>query len=168
VAVELLLAEADDRTHGIRHQHVRAKRIELGKGQHQDFITDSRLEDCEIRVLCGAAHVNVFTSELVRCTFWPRRRMNGLRLTSGSFVDCRFKGRYFGCRFGTELDEQPCTMVGCDFAAATLHLTDFLGGVDVNSLALPGWPHITVKDLDNTRGQWLALDLPAEMAIINR
>lgn len=42
----------------------------------------------------------------------------------------------------------------------------FLEGVDVGSLRWPGWPHIVVTDLPRSRKDWLGLDLPEELRLI--
>jgi hypothetical protein len=171
--LELLPPNLPEGYHRRQGERIERRAIEIGKGKFQDFITNSCLVECELRILCGASHVNLFESTFEGCTFKPRREMKNLRLTGMKFSRCAFLGKYTGCRFG-DLDESDDSDVrDCDFSQANLfHLCDFLRGVDVDSLRWPGWPHVVVADLPRSRQDWVRLELPEELrgiqAIIGR
>lgn len=152
--------------HQRRGERIERKCIEIGKGKFQDFITDCTLVDCDVRIHCGAGSVNLFGSAFERCVFYPRREMKNLRFTSMVLRNCKFLGKYTGCRFGRELEEQAAEIRDCDFSAAShFHLCDFLDGADVASLRWPSWPHFVVTDLPRSRREWLRLDLPPALRL---
>jgi hypothetical protein len=153
--------------HQRRGERIEQKTIEIGKAKWQDFITDSTLIGCDIRILCGAHFVNLFGSTFEQCTFRPRREMKNLRFTGMTLWGCSFVGRYSGCRFGKESEDEVAAVRACDFSGASLfHLCDFLDGADVSTMRWPAWPHIVVTDLPRSRAAWLRLKLPEEMRIV--
>lgn len=79
--------------HRRRGERIERKRIEIGRAKVQDFITDSVLVDCDVRILCGAGSVNLNGSTFERCTFRPRREMRNLRFTGMTFRGCTFLPR---------------------------------------------------------------------------
>lgn len=115
--------------HDIRGMTIRGSIIEIGKGQYQDFISESVLEDCEIRIFCGASHVNISRTTLKNCEIRPKKEMKNLRLTDVNIDGCVFHGRYTGLRLGTEEPECSVSIKNCDFTSAKAHLTEFLPGV---------------------------------------
>ena len=152
--------------HDIRGMAIRGSIIEIGKGQYQDFISESVLEDCEIRIFCGASNVNIFRTTLINCEIRPKKEMKNLRLTDVNIDGCIFHGRYTGLRLGSEDPERNVSIRNCDFTLAKLRGTDFLPGVDIESMRLPTWPHITVINVAQHRASWLALQLPDSMKIL--
>ncbi len=153
--------------HQRRGERVEQKCVEIGKGPCQDFIIDSTLIGCDLRILCGAFSVNLFRSSFERCTFRPRREFKNMRFTGMTFRGCTFLGKYNGCRFGNWDAEDAGAVSDCDFSQAGLfHLCDFGGGMDVGSLRWPPWPHIVVTDLKRTARAWLELTLPEELRIV--
>jgi hypothetical protein len=156
-----------DGFHQRRGERIAQKTIEIGKAKFQDFITRSTLVECDLRILCSAGSVNLFESTFERCVFHPRRELRNLRLTGLKLRACQFFGRYVGCRFGNEDENEASEVRNCDFSQANLfHLCDFLDGADVESLKWPAWPHIVVTDLPQSRRDWLRLTLPEELRII--
>jgi hypothetical protein len=167
--LDLLLPNHPDGFHQRRDERIDRKIVEIGKGKFQDFITRSTLAECELRILCGARSVNLFQSTFERCTFRPRREMKNLRFAGMSLRACLFLGKYTGCRFGNQSEEDVSDVRDCDFSQASLfHLCDFLDGADVGSLRWPGWPHIVVTDLPRSRRAWLRLKLPEEMRFVQQ
>jgi hypothetical protein len=153
--------------HDRRGERIERKTIEIGKGEWNDFLTHCTVVECHLRIVCGARSVNLFNSTFERCTFDPRRELKNLPFSGITLRDCTFLGKYCGCRFGNEDEDDACEVRGCDFSQAKLfHLCDFLDGVDVGSLRWPPWPHIAVTDLPQHRKQWLRLKLPKEMRIV--
>lgn len=153
--------------HRRQGERIERRTIEIGKGKFQDFVTKSTLIECELRILCGASHVNLFESTFEACTFKPRREMKNLRLNGMNFSHCVFLGKYTGCRFGNLEERDVSDVRDCDFSQANLfHLCDFLEGVDVGSLKWPAWPHVVVADLPRSRKDWLRLELPEELRVI--
>lgn len=167
--IELLPPNEPAGHHKRIEERIENKLLEIGKGQFQDFILKSTLIECEIRILCGAGHVNIRTSTFDRCVFRPRRELKNLRFTGMNLRDCTFWGKYTGCRFGNDLEDHSSDIRGCDFSKAGLfHLCDFIDGADVSSMKWPSWPHIVVTDLQHSRKEWLKLKLPPEMHIIQQ
>jgi hypothetical protein len=167
--LDILPPNNPDGFHRRRGERIERKTVEIGKGRYMDFITDSTLVECDIRILCGARSVNLFGSTFERCAFRPRQEMKNLRFTGMTIRDCAFLGKYTGCRFGAEDPDHAGLVRDCDFFQARLfHLCDFLGGVDVGSLRWPPWPHIVVTDLPRSASEWLRLKLPEELRIIQR
>jgi hypothetical protein len=165
--LDILPPNHPDGFHQRRAERIEQKTIEIGKAQCQDFITDSILIGCDIRILCGAGSVNLFGSTFERCTFRPRREMKNLRFTGMAVRDSTFVGRYTGCRFGKDQEDQVADVRSCDFSGVSLfHLCDFLDGADVGTMRWPPWPHIIVTDLPRSRGAWLKLKLPDEMRVV--
>jgi len=165
--LDILLPNHPDGYHERRGERIERKALEIGKGKWQDFITRSTLVGCDIRILCGAGSVNLFGSTFERCVFRPRREMKNLRFTGMAIRGCTFLGKYSGCRFGDESEEDVSEVRGCDFSQASLfHLCDFLGGADVASQRWPGWPHVVVTDLPRSRRAWLRLKLPEELRVV--
>src|SRR5437660_611898 len=103
----------DDGFRQRRGERIERRAIEIGKGQWQDFITRSTLIECELRILCGARSVNLSESVFERCTFRPRREMKNLRFTGMTIRDCKFLGKYTGCRFGNESERDESDVRGC-------------------------------------------------------
>jgi hypothetical protein len=167
--LELLPPNQPEGYHRRRGERIERQLIEIGKGKSMDFITLSNLVECELRILCGASHVNLFASTLERCTFRPRREMKNLRLTGINFDGCVFLGKYTGCRLGNLEEYDDSDVRDCDFSRATLlHLCDFLEGTDVASFRWPAWPHIVVTDLPGSRKHWLGLELPEELQVVQQ
>lgn len=149
------------------NDYFEGKSIEIGKAKYQDFITDCTLKNCELRIRCGAGSVNLFGSKFYDCVFRPSKEMKNLRFTDVFLYNCYFKGRYSGCRFGADMDKNEAIVKGCDFSEVKLfHLCDFLRGADVESCKFPPWPHIVVTDLKNSRKDWLGLELPENLRIV--
>ncbi len=165
--LDVLSPNSPDGFHQRRDERIERKALEIGNEKFQDFITRSTLVECEIRILCGASSVNLFESTFERCTFRPRREMKNLRFTGVNLRGCTFLGKYSGCRFGNESENDESDVRDCDFSKANLfHLCDFLEGADVGSLRWPGWPHIVVTDLPRSRKAWLGLKLPKQMRVV--
>nr|WP_159063750.1 hypothetical protein [Thaumasiovibrio occultus] len=165
---KLLPAEGKDH-HRITGLTIENKTIEIGNGKNQDVIVNSTLNNCVIRIKCGARQVNIFNSSLLNCVIWPARQMNGLRLAGLEMVGCKFKGRYFDCRFGNEQESDQSNVRDCDFSEAKLfHLCDFREGTDAKSCKFPKWPHIILTDLSDSSEDWLSLDLSQEFRSIQR
>ena len=163
---KLLPIEGEDH-HNIKGLTVENKTIEIGNGKFQDFIVESTLINCVIRIKCGANHVNIFNSSLIDCVIWPSRQMNNLRFTGLEMVGCTFKGAYSGCRFGNEDENQNSNIRECDFSQAKkFDLCNFLGGSDVESCKFPTWPHIVVTDLPSSKNDWLSLELTDDFRLI--
>jgi hypothetical protein len=167
--LEILPPNHPDGHHNGRGERIVRKRVEIGKGRYQDFLTDCTLVECEIRILCGAFSVNLFRSTFEGCTFRRRREFKNLRLTGRTFRGCTFLGKYTGCRFGNREPEDAGEVRGCDFSGARLlHLCDFADGVDVGSLRWPPWPHLVVTDLARSAPAWLRLKLSEELRIVQQ
>jgi hypothetical protein len=165
--LDVLPPNMPENFHQRRDERIERKAVEIGKGKFQDFITRSTLIECEIHILCGTSHVNLFESTFEQCTFRPRREMKNLRFTGMNLRSCAFLGKYTGCRFGNESADDFSDVRDCDFSQASLfHLCDFLDGADIASLRFPGWPHIVVTDLPKSRPDWLRLKLPQEMRVV--
>lgn len=122
--------------HQRRGERIERKSVDLGNAKWQDFITDSTLIECDVRILCGAGSVNLFGSTFERCTFRPRREMKNLRFTGMTFRGCTFLGKYTGCRFGNEMPDHAGGVRRCDFSrAGQFHLCDFLAGSEVGTFS---------------------------------
>lgn len=161
-------AEGQDH-HTLRGLTIENKIIEIGNGTYQDIIHSSTLINCTLRIRCAADGVNIFDSSLINCTIWPARQMNNLRLTGLELIDCTFKGKYRGCRFGSEHSDQSSNLTGCDFSQARLFdLCDFLDGCDVHSCHFPVWPHLVVTGLPESAPDWLTIDFPQSFRTTQR
>lgn len=161
-------AEGQDH-HTLRGLTIENKIIDIGLGTYQDMIHDCTLINCTLRIRCAAGGVNIFGSSLTNCTIWPARQMNNLRLTGLELINCTFKGKYRGCRFGSEHSDQTSTVSGCDFSQARLFdLCDFLDGCDVHSCRFPTWPHLVVPGLPESAPDWLAIDFPQSFRTTQR
>lgn len=162
----VLAPNKSDGHHDRKGETIEGKRIEIGKGEYQDFLIDCTLVDCEIRILCGAQSVNLFRSTFEGCVFRPRQKLSNLRFNGLNLRRCRFIGRYDGCRFGNEEEEDDSDVRDCDFSEASLFdMCEFLDGTDVASCRFPAWPHIVVTNLTESYREWLDLDLPEELEI---
>lgn len=167
---DILLPNAPDGSHQRRGERIERRRIDIGKSKIMDMIFNCTLVDCEIHIHCGARSVNLFDSTFKDCSFHPKRELKGLRFTSVRLKGCKFFGKYSGCRFGNEDDdEQSASADGCDFSEATLfHLCDFLPGADSGSMKWPPWPHVVVTGLRQSASAWRKLRLPEELALVQQ
>ena len=93
--------------------------------------------------------------------------MKNLRFTGMAIRNCTFVGKYTGCRFGRELEDQVADIRGLRFLrCGPVHLRDFRDGADVGTMCWPPWPHIVVTDLPHCA--WLRLKLPDKMRIVQQ
>jgi hypothetical protein len=167
--LEILPPNNPEGFHQRRGERIERRCIEIGKAKCQDFITESTLVECDIRILCGAGSVNLFASKFERCTFRPRREMKNLRFVGMTLRECTFLGRYSGCRFGNIEPQDAGAVTDCDFSQASLfHLCDFLAGAEIASIKWPSWPHIIVTDLERSAPAWRSLKLPEELQIVQQ
>jgi len=164
---ELLPPNEPEGFHRRRDERIAERTLELGRGKFLDILLDCQLSDCELRILGPAKCLNLRGSTLERCLFRPRKQLRNHRFTNANLRDCKFLGKYRGCRFGRELDDRLGTATGCDFSQAVLwHLCDFWPGAEVETFRLPPWPHVLVTDLPRSRADWLGLKLPPELRIV--
>src|SRR5712691_7384011 len=167
--LDILPPNEPDGHHRRRGERIERKLVEIGRGKYQDFITKCTLSECDVRIHCGARFVNLIDSTFERCTFRPRREMKNLRFPGTTLRACEFLGKYTGCRFGNVEADQRSEIRNCDFSRSTLlHICDFLDGADVASLRWPSWPHIVVTGLPRSAPDWLKLQLPEELASIQK
>lgn len=165
--IEKLIPNQADGSHAIKNQTIEHKKIEIGNGEYLDVISGSTIINCEIRIKCSAAGINFFDSTFIDCTIWPGKEIKNLRLSSVTMNNCVFKGKYTGCRFGKDLPEKNSEIKNCDFSQVKLlHLCDFLDGADITECKFPSWPHILITELPKYRENWLNLDLPPDMKLI--
>jgi hypothetical protein len=168
-ALELLPPNQPEGHHNWNHAKVERKRIEIGKASYLDFINDSTVAECELRISCGSRGVNLARSTFVRCTFRVARELRNHGFTWMNLQDCSFFGKYQGCRFGSEFDDQPADIQRCDFSQVKLFQhCDFLKGADVDSMKMPPWPHVLVTDLPRSSKAWLRLKLPDTMRVVQK
>ncbi|MFO0960413.1 MAG: hypothetical protein U0800_23755 [Isosphaeraceae bacterium] len=166
---DLLPPNTAEGSHQRRGERIEGMRVEIGRAKRQDFLVDCTLVGCDIRIRCGASHVNLFGSTFERCRFLPGRPMMNLRLTGMNLRGCAFEGKYIGCRFGNEEEDHDAEVRDCDFRrAAIFHLCDFLGGTDVASCRWPTWPHIVVTDLERSARSWSQLPLPEGLQLVQQ
>lgn len=149
--------------HNIDGGTISGKIIEIGTGPAQDFICGGALlDDCELRILCGANSVNLFNVTIRNSIIKTRRELKNLPFLDVQFDGCKFLGKYSGCRFGQLESKNIGSIANCDFGEAQLDLCDFLSGSDVDSLVFPSWPHVVVRRPDDWRDEWLAIPFPED------
>ena len=137
-----------DGHHQIEGETITGKIIEIGTGEFVDFIYGGTvLDDCEIRILCGAQSVQIFNATIRNSIIKTRRELKSLQLLDVHFDGCKFLGKYSGCRFGQLTPQNTGTIVNCDFSAARLDLCDFYSGADIDSLVFPPWLSFTPSRL---------------------
>lgn len=155
-----------DTCHKIDGETITGKIIEIGSSKHLDFIYGGTvLDDCEIRILCGARSVHIFNATIRNSIIKPRRELKNLQLLDVHFDNCKFFGKYSGCRFGQLTSKNIGTIKNCDFSAARLDLCDFYPGSDIDSLTFPAWPHIVVREPNQWRNEWLEIPFPNDFRI---
>lgn len=152
-----------DDHHKIVGETITGKIIEIGAGKYMDFIHGGTvLDDCEIRILCGAQSVNIFNATIRNSIVKTRRELKNLQLLDVQFDGCKFLGQYSGCRFGQLESQNTGTVKNCDFTAARLDLCDFHPGSNIESLTFPPWPQIVVRKPNQWREEWLGIPFPDE------
>jgi len=152
-----------DDHHMIQGESVSGKIIEIGAGEYQDFISDGALLiDCEIRILCSAASLNIFDATFENCLIKARRELKNYSFFNAGFRGCKFIGKYSGCRFGSHEKENTGFVEECDFSEAKLDLCDFFDKVEIKSLKFGEWPLAVITKIDENAIDWKNTDFGDE------
>jgi hypothetical protein len=167
VRKEILPPNGTSGEHRWRGVTLADRTIEIGRSDVYDSIFDCHLINCVIRTFRGARGVSFPDCTLESCTIEAKKELRNLRFTRLTMRDCTLFGRYVGCRFGGEDADEKAEVTRCDFSKAILFdKCDFLYGVDVQTLTLPTWPHITITNIAKNRKRLLELPLPESLRIL--
>lgn len=135
--------------------------------ENETFVLDSRdevyylghnltLKNCKLIIKVPWKGLVVAKTRLIGCSIEVSRVLKEFGWDSAILRDCKFKGRFVGCDFGsTPLRPEDGAISNCDFTEARLDWCRFVG-CDVSCLRFPLWPCVTILDtvhrIDELRG----------------
>jgi hypothetical protein len=154
----------------IRGEEIEGKTLTIGMGTYVDFLHETLLRNCELRIIKTTRQSLNFKATFDGCDIRPKTTLKHKQMRDNVFLHCNFRGHYVGCQFGSHLEKGPGRAEDCDFLACKLHLTAFFD-CELSRLKLPGWPHIyLVRD---SCGSWAeewakaSISLPPPLALIH-
>jgi hypothetical protein len=139
-----------DRHERIEGRRLRDEMIWLGDEWAQSIV-QCELQNCHLVLDSAGSYARIFRSKLHRCTVEAKRKMKNTSFFGCDFIDCSFKGKYYGVDFGrspwpddvTKQFDQYGELIDCDFTQATLDLCRFFS-VDINRQTFAPWPQFVV------------------------
>ena len=124
----------------------------------QDVIMgNSTIIDSSINIL-SPADVYIFCSSFKNTTIAVAKQCFRQNWRGCFFDSCKFKGKYYDVCFG--VGDEKCNLEAglraCDFSECKMHFCTFFNCTPAD-LRLPGWPHVTVLDVQANANDFASL-----------
>jgi hypothetical protein len=119
------------------------ERLELSDKDSLYFLGHNlTLRHCTLVLGVPAKRFHVNETRLIDCVIEARRELKNFQWRKAHLKGCVFKGRFIGNDFGNWRDASEGSIEACDFSAAHVDQTRFLG-CDARTLRFPLWPYFT-------------------------
>ncbi len=148
----------------IQNKTIKDEVVKLGKSDLIHFITNAKLERCNVEFRTSGQHIVISNATFKDCTIKATPPLNGFQFHGARFENCEFTGTFRGCGFGprTNLKDWKFGRIrNCSFEDCILDHCSFFSD-DANTLRWPGWPHVILLDPLQNTPDWDATPFPPD------